>query len=183
MAWSAQPEFSDSLAEFDADDEFAAPSVRADAPDRDDVDFPLISTLRPEMVTDDTPVPDAPINPVGALLASTEAALGELTVPRISIHVFCQRSETAAIAEQVRTDRRLARATTLVKTGGLAEALALYQNQPTPSLVIAESADDAAVLLNQLDALAEVCDPGTKVVVIGTHNDIPLYREPDAARA
>ena len=177
MAWSAQPEFSDSLAEFDADDEFAAPSVRADAPDRDDVDFPLISTLRPEMVTDDTPVPDAPINPVGALLASTEAALGELTVPRISIHVFCQRSETAAIAEQVRTDRRLARATTLVKTGGLAEALALYQNQPTPSLVIAESADDAAVLLNQLDALAEVCDPGTKVVVIGTHNDIPLYRE------
>jgi pilus assembly protein CpaE len=28
-----------------------------------------------------------------------------------------------------------------------------------------------------LDRLAEVCDPGTKVVLIGAHNDIALYRE------
>ena len=35
----------------------------------------------------------------------------------------------------------------------------------------------AAVLLEQLGALAEVCDPGTKVIVIGAANDIALYRE------
>jgi pilus assembly protein CpaE len=32
-------------------------------------------------------------------------------------------------------------------------------------------------MLAQLEALAEFCDAGTKVVVIGRHNDIALYRE------
>ncbi|MEY8842158.1 pilus assembly protein CpaE, partial [Cribrihabitans sp. XS_ASV171] len=34
-----------------------------------------------------------------------------------------------------------------------------------------------ATLLAELDALAAVCDPDTKVVVIGTENDIALYRK------
>ncbi len=176
MMRSAQAELEDSFAGFDADDEFALPGALSETPD-DDMDFPLLPAPRLQPVTDDTLAPEHAPNPIAALLASAEAALGEVTVPRISIHVFCQRPETTAIAEQVGADRRLARATTVVRSGGLAEALALYQNQPTPSLVIAESADDAAILLGQLDQLAEVCDPGTKVVVIGTHNDIPLYRE------
>ncbi len=174
---SAQAELEDPLAGFDADDDFSVPRVQAIAMEPDDVEFPLIPMLGPQPVTEATPVPEHAPNPVATLLANAEAALGEVTVPRIGIHIFCRRSETTAIAEQVAADRRLGRATTLVKAGGLAEALALYQNQPTPSLIIAESADDAAILLGQLDQLAEVCDPGTKVVVIGTHNDIPLYRE------
>ena len=32
-------------------------------------------------------------------------------------------------------------------------------------------------LIQHLDELAEFCDAGTKVVVVGTHNDILLYRE------
>jgi pilus assembly protein CpaE len=52
-----------------------------------------------------------------------------------------------------------------------------YQNQPTPSLIIVESGDPAPVLVGLLDQLAEVCDPGTKVIVIGRSNDIALYRE------
>ena len=175
---SAHAESDDTFGGFDADDEFGVASVRSPPPDLDDeMDFPTLSPARPEVVTAATVIPDSPPNPVGALLASAEAALGEVTVPRIGIHVFCQRADTAEIAQQMSVDRRLSRATTVVRDGGLTEALLVYQNQPTPSLVIAESADDAAVLLNQLDALAEVCDPGTKVVVIGTHNDIPLYRE------
>jgi pilus assembly protein CpaE len=59
----------------------------------------------------------------------------------------------------------------------LATAVEYYQNQPTPSLVIVESLDSGSVLTDQLDRLAEVCDPGTKVVVVGAHNDIALYRE------
>ena len=174
-ARSAQAEFDDTLG-FDADDEFGVPGVSPVQAD-DDIDFPLIPAVRPQEVTADTPVSTAAGNPVGALLASAEAALGEVAVPRISLHVFCQRPETEATAQQMAGDRRLSRATIMVRSGGFAEALALYQNQPTPSLIMAESGDDAAVLLGQLDQLAEVCDPGTKVVVIGTHNDIPLYRE------
>ena len=177
MAPDAQADFENTLDGFDADDEFGVADVHAPKFPDDGVDFPMLPPTRPEVVSAASPAPAAPINPVGALIASAEAALGEATVPRISIHVFCQRTETAEIAGQVAADRRLSRASTLVQQGGLPEALALYQNQPTPSLVIAESGDDASALLNQLDALAEVCDPGTKVVVIGTHNDIPLYRE------
>ena len=110
-------------------------------------------------------------------MATVESALGEATVPRITIHAFCQRPETLEAAEKAAADRRLSRATTEVRVGGMIEALALYQNQPTPPLIIVESVEPAQHLLNGLDRLAEVCDPGTKVIVIGSQNDIGLYRE------
>jgi pilus assembly protein CpaE len=114
--------------------------------------------------------------PVGELPGAA-STLGEASVPRISIHIFCERPDTAAAAEKAASDRRMAKASTAVQPGGLAAAVQQYQNQPTPSLVIVESLDDGATLIGQLDQLAEVCDPGTKVVVIGAHNDIALYRE------
>jgi pilus assembly protein CpaE len=137
------------------------------------------------------------INPVGDLLAGAEAALGqgamgqgaighgamgdgavgEASVPRIAIHIFCERQDTAAVADKARRDRRMSRAQTTVQAGGLTAAVDFYRNQPTPSLVIVESQDHAEILIPQLDQLAEVCDPGTKVIVIGGHNDIALYRE------
>jgi pilus assembly protein CpaE len=170
MMRSAQAEYDD-LGGFDADDEFGLPSALDAPPAVADMDLPLM----PARPRPDGEAPSS--NPVGALIASAEAALGELTVPRISMHVFCERGDTQSLAEHVKADRRLSRASVMVRSGGLADALLLYQNQPTPSLIMVESVDDAAVLLGQLDQLAEVCDPGTKVVVIGTHNDIPLYRE------
>ena len=33
------------------------------------------------------------------------------------------------------------------------------------------------MILAGLDSLADVCDPGTRVIVIGRHNDVTLYRE------
>jgi len=102
---------------------------------------------------------------------------GELSVPRIAIHIFCERPDTAQAAEQAIADRRMQRATTVVMPGGLSAAVEYYQNQPTPSLVIVESQDASDVLIGLLDQLAEVCDPGTKVIVIGKANDISLYRQ------
>jgi pilus assembly protein CpaE len=119
----------------------------------------------------------APLNPVGDMLAGVEAALGEASVPRITIHIFCERDETAQIAQSAAEDRRMSRATTAVRAGGLSAAVDFYQNQPTPSLVMVESQDHGPLILSQLDRLAEVCDAGTKVVVVGAHNDIALYRE------
>lgn len=115
-------------------------------------------------------------NPVGVLVSEVENALGEHSVPRISIHAFCQRMETAKLMEQAAGDRRLARATTDVIPGGLVEALQRYSNQATPALIIVESTEPAQQMLDGLDRLAEVCDAGTKVVLIGAHNDIALYR-------
>jgi pilus assembly protein CpaE len=81
------------------------------------------------------------------------------------------------MAEQASRDRRMSRASTSVKPGGLAAALQFYQNQPTPPLIVVESTATGQTLLGMLDSLAEVCDPGTKVMVIGAANDIALYRE------
>ena len=116
-------------------------------------------------------------NPVGAIIAEVEQAMGDAGVPRITIHAFIERPETAESIEKAAEDRRMARATAVIRTGGLAAAVELYQNQPTPSLVIVESLEPAPQLLALLDRLAEVCDPGTKVMVAGQTNDIALYRE------
>lgn len=186
--------------DFDADDEFATPqnepwreTPQAAGPDpfadpfadlppvreperprsevRDDFDLgPLVGAESPA-------VPPPPTNPVHDMIAGAEAAFGEATLPRITIHIFCVNPESAELAEKAAADRRMERATVVTRMGGLAAALETYQNQATPSLVMVESADPSSVLLGQLDRLAEVCDPGTKVVVIGSANDIALYRE------
>jgi pilus assembly protein CpaE len=116
-------------------------------------------------------------NPVGDMIAGAEAALGESSVPRITIHAYYVRPETGDVIEKAAHDRRMSRASTVVRDGGLARAVEVYQNQPTPSLVLVESLDPANVMIADLERLAEVCDPGTKVVVIGQANDIALYRE------
>ncbi|WP_421736836.1 AAA family ATPase [Caulobacter sp.] len=129
-------------------------------------------------VADPTPPMPEPATHAGHdSLSGADAALGEVAVPRITIHAFCVRPETAALVETAAADRRMARASTTVRTGGLDAAVELYQNQSTPSLVLVESHDGAQRLLHLLDSLAQVCDPGTKVVVIGQTNDIALYRE------
>jgi pilus assembly protein CpaE len=122
------------------------------------------------------PQPAAP-NPIAEMLASAEAALGDHTVPRITIHVFWSRPEMGELIHRASGDRRMERAKTVVHEGGIAAAVEYYQNQPTPSLIIVESLDPANALLDYLNRLAEVCDPGTKVVVVGAANDISLYRE------
>ena len=114
---------------------------------------------------------------VQEVVAAAEADMGEAAVPRITIHAFCARTETIALVEAASADRRMVRASTSARHGGLAAAVEYYQNQSTPSLVLVESLDPAPLMLSLLDGLAQVCDPGTKVVVIGQTNDIALYRE------
>jgi len=64
-----------------------------------------------------------------------------------------------------------------VQMGGLPAAIEFYQTATTPNLIILESRAEPRELTAQLGSLAEVCDPSTKVVVIGNHNDVWLYRE------
>jgi pilus assembly protein CpaE len=177
--------------DFDADDEFTssprASDPFADFPPARAPDAPEVP-LRPVMrdfdggdpLSDDLHQPEPPSrlpNPVHEMIAGAEAAFGESSLPRITIHIFCDQAQTAELSERASKDRRMERAVVVTRMGGLASALEIYQNQPTPSLVVVESRDPAPQLLAQLDALAEVCDPGTKVVLIGSANDIALYRE------
>lgn len=98
-------------------------------------------------------------------------------VPRISIQAFCETPEVATTIEAAAADRRMARAHVKVHMGGIAAAVEFYGSAPTPNLIVVESRQNVDALMGDLDRLAQVCDPGSKVVVIGAINDVALYRE------
>jgi pilus assembly protein CpaE len=105
------------------------------------------------------------------------AAPHERPVPRISIHAFCEFPDTGAALQRAGGDRRLSKAHLTVQLGGIAAAVEHYNGQITPNLLIVETRLNGQDALNELDRLAEVCDPATKVIVVGRVNDVELYRE------
>ena len=96
--------------------------------------------------------------------------------PRVSVQAFCETVETAATVQAAGEDRRLGKAHLKVQMGGMAAAIEAYRSAPTPNVIILET-DARSDILAGLDQLATVCDPGTRVVVIGRVNDVTLYRE------
>jgi pilus assembly protein CpaE len=97
--------------------------------------------------------------------------------PRISIQAFCESVETAAAVQAAGEDRRLGKAHLKIQMGGMTAALEAYRSAPTPNVIVLEFEGRPETVLAGLDSLAELCDPGTRVVVIGRHNDVTLYRE------
>ncbi len=98
-------------------------------------------------------------------------------IPRVNIQAFCEDQDTAGVIQKASEDRRLAKAHVTVQMGGVQAATAFYRNASTPNLIIIESLLDRQDMLTDFDRLAEVCDPGTKVVAVGHINDVLLYRE------
>jgi pilus assembly protein CpaE len=96
--------------------------------------------------------------------------------PRVSVQAFCTTAETAAAVQAAGEDRRLAKTHLTVKMGGIVTAIDTYHTQPTPNVIILETEANSDILAG-LDELATVCDPGTRVVVIGGVNDVAPYRE------
>src|SRR6478752_9868908 len=105
------------------------------------------------------------------------AAPHERPVPRISIHAFCEFPDTGAALQRAGGDRRLSKAHLQVQLGGVNAAVEHYTGQITPNLLIVETKLSGQDALGELDRLAEVCDPATKVIVVGRANDVELYRE------
>src|SRR6201986_1995074 len=96
--------------------------------------------------------------------------------PRVSVQAFCESVETAAAVQSAGEDRRLGKAHLKVQMGGMAAAAEAYRSAPTPNVILLET-DVRTDILAGLDQLATVCDPGTRVVVVGRVNDVTLYRE------
>jgi pilus assembly protein CpaE len=113
---------------------------------------------------------------------AAEATAGAISehiapAPRVSVQAFCETVETAAAVQAAGEDRRLAKAHLKIQMGGITAAVEAYSTAPTPNVIIIESESRGDDVLEGLDSLAEVCDAGTRVMVIGRHNDIGLYRE------
>jgi pilus assembly protein CpaE len=97
--------------------------------------------------------------------------------PRVSVQAFCETVETAAAIQAAGEDRRMAKAHLRIQMGGLAAAVESYQSSPTPNVIVLESASRGDDILAGLDQLSQVCDAGSRVIVIGRANDVMLYRE------
>ena len=111
--------------------------------------------------------------------ASTPVAPDEhiAPAPRISIQAFCDAVETAAAVQAASEDRRLAKAHLKLQMGGVTAAVEAYRTSPTPNVILLETENRGRDILTGLDQLSEVCDAGTRVIVVGRVNDVVLYRE------
>ncbi|MBB5665824.1 pilus assembly protein CpaE [Rhizobium leguminosarum] len=98
-------------------------------------------------------------------------------LPRISVHAFCESEALQQVMERCANDRRVAKVSLRITSGGIAAAANMFSGAPTPNLIILETKANAGSLLAELAPLAAVCDPSTKVVIVGYYNDIALYRE------
>lgn len=159
----------------------------------EDADVEEVAPLEAEL---DEPQEEAAPEMQGALVTSAGVAGlpeagsygGEITdlgeeevdhrpVPRISIHAFCETPDTTALLEKASVDRRLSKTHLTIHMGGLTKAIDHFQTAATPNLIILETMASGSEIFSQLGELAEVCDPSTKVIIIGQVNDIILYRE------
>jgi len=98
-------------------------------------------------------------------------------LPRISLHAFCESDRMQRLMEQLSHDRRMSKVSLRITSGGISAAANMFSSAPTPNLIVLEADSEPASLLNDLAPLAQVCDPSTRVIIVGRYNDISLYRE------
>jgi pilus assembly protein CpaE len=98
-------------------------------------------------------------------------------LPRISIHAFCETEGMYGLMEKLAQDRRMAKVSFRINQGSIQAAANMFASAPTPNLILLETSAQPRDIMDELAPLAEVCDPATKVVIIGRYNDIPLYRD------
>lgn len=97
-------------------------------------------------------------------------------LPVLGLAAFSCTPETAAVLRQVQASRLMGRVAMTVQDGGITAAMGACATTGAPQLLVIETEAATEALLAELEALAELCDPETKVLVIGGSNDIGLYR-------
>lgn len=95
---------------------------------------------------------------------------------RLSIDAFPLAQETESAFQGLTGQREFSRAKVSVHTGGLARAVKHYVDNPSPQVIIVEESGGAEEIQKGLESLAEVVEPGRKVIVIGGINDVQAYR-------
>ena len=127
----------------------------------------------------DYSIPAAPDEQHGAgLEVEAQSDLASLRpLPRISIHAFCESDALQRTVERMARDRRMTKVNMRITNGSIEAAANMFASSPTPNLIIIESDADPGHLLGELAPLAEVCDPSTRVILVGQYNDIALYRD------
>lgn len=101
------------------------------------------------------------------------AARPEAGPAALTAQIFVQDAETAAVIRQAVGGIGVAGVD--VNTGNIVTATTTLAGRRSPRLLIVDISG-LPDPLDRLDALADVCEPTTSVVVVGDRNDIALYR-------
>jgi len=97
-------------------------------------------------------------------------------IHRFNIEAFPLSRETEAALEGLRSEREFAKVKLSILFGGLPRAGKHYADNPSPRVIIVEDPSGIDQLLKNLEQLADVVEPGRKVFVIGSINDVQVYR-------
>ena len=115
-------------------------------------------------------------SPEDLIFGKANAVYEERPIPAITAMVFYETEDNRSAIELVAGDRRMSRVSVDMHQGGVEAATEYMRTSPTPNLLIVESLAPAEQLLSEVDALAEHCEEGVEVMVVGKTNDIQLYR-------
>jgi len=147
-----------------------APPAKAAAPAK-----PASAAQRPSAPTPSAPPPPSARQEINEL--AEEQSFADQPLPRISIGAFCVRPQVAKLVQAISRDRRMSKTALTVELGGIDAAIELLSSQASPNLILLDHTGSPKQILADLDRLAEHVDAGAKCVVIGSINDITLYRE------
>ena len=95
---------------------------------------------------------------------------------RINIGAYVLTDAVRDAVNSLSGDRLFLRSTVTVADGGMAGALEHLSNRSTPELLIVETKAHGDAMFEELNSLADLCQPGTRVIVIGADNDINLFK-------
>ena len=96
---------------------------------------------------------------------------------RLSITAFIVNETTKAAIYEIQKERHFARCQIAIHDGGIDNGIASLSANNTPNLLIVEADETGPLLIEKLEALADVFDANSKILLIGHENDIQLYRQ------
>ncbi len=97
-------------------------------------------------------------------------------LPRIKVDMFAESDSVRDSLDRAAADRRAVRTEFTLLEGSFAAAAERYRDAPSPDLIVVEQQGWVEDLDARIEALAEVCQQRTRLLVIGDRNDVVLYR-------
>jgi pilus assembly protein CpaE len=105
--------------------------------------------------------------------AASDKAL-KAAAGRVPLLAFLSDAESEAILHDCLAQLSLANGLTM--RGGIGKAIQYLTNERSPHILIVD-VSGVELPVSEVESLAEVCEPGVTVIVIGERNDIGLYRD------
>lgn len=95
---------------------------------------------------------------------------------RINIGAFILSPELGTTIKTLGGDRLFLRSEVNIHEGGSKAAIEYLSSNPTPDLLIVETTAQDEALFEELGAMADLCAPGTRVILVGRENDVNLFK-------